>query len=213
MGLTGGLIAVAVILVIVSFYGNQISTFLTTAQTNAQNAYVTSTNAKVLAPNTSNPGTVVCNLHVTFKPQFDEQNLFSITSGQWKINGGASYNWFNCNVIGKLTTASLIPQFDNAYWQFGSASKQKLDLISVGQTIHLNLVITGSDGTVKSYQTDPFLTQSVTIPAGPVSTPQQFQFDYVIYNIPRQAYVIQVTSDIPINGNAVGQPYLQSISP
>lgn len=215
MGWEGGLIALGIVLVIVSFYGNQLSSFVTTYQTNAQNAYVASTNTKTLAPNTSNPGTVVCDLHVIFKPVIDEQAFYSISSNQWVINNGASYNWFNCNVVaGKLTTASLIPQIDNFYYQIGSSAKKKLDLISLGQTIHFNLIVTGADGSVKSFQTDPFLTQSYTLPAGTYSTPLQVpEFDFVIYNIPRQPYVIQVTSDIPINGNPVGQPYLQTINP
>ncbi|MDE1867721.1 MAG: hypothetical protein KGI08_08460, partial [Thaumarchaeota archaeon] len=158
MSWSTGLIVLVIFIALISFYGNQFSTVLTNYSSNLQTTAVQNANAKALAPNTSSPGTVICDLHITFKPQFNEQNAFSISSAQWQINGGASYNWFNCNVVGGLKQQSWIPQVDNFYYQLGTASKKKMDLISLGQTLHLNLVMTGKDGSVKSYQNDPFLT-------------------------------------------------------
>lgn len=211
MGVEGILIAVIILVVVFSFYGNQITSFLTTTQ----NSITQSTNAKTLTIPNDISGQTICDLHVVFKPNLDEQSVISISSDQWIMNHGASYNWFNCNVNSKAVTASLIPQVNDLYFQLGSnVKKQKqLNLVSLGQTIHYNLVVRSPDGFVKSYQTDPFLTQSVTIPSGEVQTPQQFVFDFVIYKVPRESLIIQVTSDIPINGSPVGSPYTQTISP
>lgn len=175
-------------------------------------------------------GQQVCNLKIIFTPNLVAQSLLGpsnplgsaglgVAGGQWQIPSGASYSWTNCHQYSNLlqmdwTPFSFIGDGPTTLNTLGTISTNDI-LLSAGQTVHLNLVILGPSGSQRSYTTDPFCTQlcaSISIPAGAVYVPKQYTFSFLILNLPRQNYQIQVTSELPINGNSAGVPYLQNVS-
>jgi len=161
----------------------------------------------------------VCNLKLIFQPNlvglpaFGQNINTAIISGiaGWSLPSGAStVSWTNCHSYG--VPASWIP----LNYTFGARTIQPNDILLTGaQTVHFNLVVIASDGSQRSYATDPLcLTYctSVTIPSGVVYVPKQYSFTFVIPNLPRQAYQIQINSELGFNGGNAGTPYIQNVS-
>lgn len=216
MDALGWIILGVIVVVGFSAFGNQITADLTALQ----NSEVTSTNAKTLAPNTSATGSVVCDLKITLTPTLTDQEALAVVNDfQWQMNNFAQYSWFNCVVVSGGTQPVLqslvTPQVNNLYYQLGTSVNQKLNVISTGQTVHLYLtVVNGITGVAQvSYQTNPFLVQTINIPAGIANLPTQYSYDFVVYNIPRTLYNVEVSSDIPINGGLTGAPITISVQP
>lgn len=207
------LIVLAIILVAVAVEWKQVQEIFS-----AGLATVQATNVASAIGISPKAGQYVCDLKIGFNPQLVSlpalgQSLgttpLGINAG-WQLQG-AQYSWQNCHNYG--TPLSLVP------WPYGVASSNALVpadiLLSSGGTVHIWLTVTAPDGSIKSYQSDPFCTQFCTtaqIPAGAVFVPKQYAFTFVITNIPKQSYTIGVTSEYGFNGNSAGQSYVQQVS-
>jgi hypothetical protein len=222
MGLGVGLIALAIILVVVFMFAGQVKELATSASSYLQAQGVN--NAIGINPQV---GQNVCDLKLVIQPQLVAlpgvgQNIGQAIIGAvagWSLPSSAvSTSWVNCHQYGNPFSMSWVP----LSWAttspvlsiLGSAQQQNI-LLSAGQTVHINLVLVAPDGTQKSYLTDPLCTSlctAVSIQAGILYVPQQYSFTFLITTIPRQTYQIQMSSELGFNGNNSGQPYIQTVS-
>lgn len=170
-------------------------------------------------------GQSVCDLKIVFSPQLVVAGGPSISGFVNLLTGtpalsinGATYGWQNCHQFASPFTMSFIP----LSWIYSLPNNNNTgalasnDIVfSGGQIVHFNLSVVAPNGNQRSYTTDPLCTQFCTafsIPTGSTYVPKQYTFTFVLTNLPKQSYRILVTSDLPINGQPIGTPYVQNVS-
>lgn len=211
--------AIVILVLVVVFY-NQAQEFATGLVQLGQ-ATTASTSLQI---NPSN-GQSVCDLKIVFTPQLVVAGGPSISGFVNLLTGtpalsmdGASYSWQNCHLYANPFTMSFMPLswLGSLPNTSGPPELSTNDIVfSGGQTVHFNLSVVSPNGNQRSYTTDPFCTQFCTqfsIPAGSTYVPKQYTFTFVITNLPKQSYKVLVTSDLPINGQQAGTPYVQNVS-
>lgn len=211
------LVFVLIVVALVAVFYGQASELWTSILNTSQ--ATTASNYLQINPS---PGQTTCDLKIVFAPQLvvsSNPTFIGLLAGipGWSLPYGASYSWQNCHQYGNPFTMSFIPfSYLGGTPQTTPQAFTPNDIVwSGGQTVHWNLVVQSPNGGLRSYTTDPFCTQyctSITINAGATYVPKQYTFTFVITNLPKQSYVVQATSDIPINGQSTGQPYLQNVS-
>lgn len=218
-----GIAVVAIIIVAAfAFFGSQLTEMINGLSNTVQGINVNN-NLQI------NPvaGQNVCNLKVVFTPtlvalpavgQNVNTAILGVVAG-WQLNG-AQYSWVSCHQYGNplqmnWTPFSWIasPPLQNSTSPISTLATNDI-LLSVGQTVHLDLTVVAPNGGTRSYTGDPFcseLCSSISIPAGAVFVPKQYTFTFVVTNLPQQNYQLQVTSELGFNGNGAGSPYMQNV--
>jgi len=169
-------------------------------------------------------GQSVCDLKITFQPNLvvaggpSASGLVNLLAGTpaWSITNGATYGWQNCHQYANPLSMSFVPlSWAGSFPSISSVTPNDF-VLSGGQNVKFNLSVIAPNGSQRSYTTDIFCTQFCTvarIPSGVTYVPKQYTFTFVITNLPRQTYQVQVVSDLGINGQDAGVPYKQNISP
>lgn len=166
-------------------------------------------------------GQQVCDFKMVIYPYFDAQG-FDVTLSAHLGNdaslGGlfqasnphpeaASYSWTGCYNYGTLDWLAFVPRLPDAL------PHNKLDFIILpaGQSVHFKLKFIAPDGKELTPSTNANLDQYVTFPAGAVGVPQSRTLTYLLHDLPKQTYNVEITSDIPINGQPAGTPYVYHV--
>lgn len=211
------LVIIIIVAIVGIFFANQAREFLASAA-----SYVTATGVQSSIGINPHAGQTVCDLKLTLPLTLTAQSLLGpslsagigVAGGMWQIPNGAVYSWQNCHQFGNLLGMSWVP----LSWITPQTSAiQPADvLVSTGQNVKINLVVVAPDGSLKSYQTDLLCLQlctTVSIPQGLVGVPKQYTVTFLVTGIPREPYQIQITSDLPINGQNAGVAYNQQVNP
>lgn len=236
-----GLIAVAIILVVIVFFYSQVS--------EAYDAFFEKLNegstAGKLKP-TAAPGQEVCDLKIIVRGDIDHV-LFSIPTilswnfgeestlfGLWTIDHGAfESSWLSCNTPNTLSFFNMIPvpqiekltePFDKIEPIINTDAKLQSFSIANPEFSKLTLIAFGSSSyamEISLHAGDKFLdknnksgmTKTVLIGAGIIPEPIGFEKTFLIENIPRQDYELKVVIvDQKINDMPSNNPYVTNIS-
>ena len=218
MNTEAAVILLIIAVAVVAVFGQQVQEIVLAGQTFLQASGVQSgigINPKA--------GQQVCDLKLVFQPNLiaqaalassgsSDNGAFISPIAAWSMPSGAkTVSWQNCHAYG--LPLSWAPWSNSAN---GTRVLQPADiLLSTGYTDHIWLTVLGPNGSVKSYLTDPLclsLCATAQIPSGAVFVPKSYTFTFLITNIPRQSYQIQLTSELPFNGQNAGAPYTQNVS-
>lgn len=200
MGIEGILIAIVIIIVVVAFYGSQLSNFFNYY---INQGYINLANQQTdkALQITPKSGQQVCTLKVVFKP-FISANV--VPPIYVRIdNGASSINWSSCHSA-TPSVADLLPTPD----------LQLLDLFGFFNPSPSGYKFQATLVTDDGKQTHPIVNPvpAVGLNNNISGVGQSFTLTFVFQNIPRQHYVLQISSDsIGINQAGSGNTYFQEI--
>ncbi len=214
MGVEGIIIGLVILVIAVSFYGTQVGDFyksitdtIALQNSNANIAKATTTTNNAL-PLTAKVGQQLCSLKVFFNPKL-ETPLGHLSPIQVTIDTGAkTINWYSCHST-TPTLAMLWPMLNPSLVN----GLQKLDFFNANPSVggyRFSGMIVADDGSQKNPLVNP--VPAIGLSTSTPADGQRFTLTYIYQDIPRQHYVLQVSStDIGINQGDVGNVYYQDI--
>lgn len=204
MGVTGALIAIAVILVVAGIFWAILSPIVF-GLINTATGFFTATQ---LTPRIGVDETV-CDLHVVVNGRADQDLFVNFgTFGFFLDNTDITTTWFDCFKISEFPTFELI---DLEARQ--DLTGFVLAIVEQKRDVNIELVDAGDATQRVDYLTQPQLRKSLTIPAQISISAYTFEIDFIVSNIPLRDYILRVTfEESQINGQERNVPFEVRIS-
>lgn len=200
MGFGTTLIALAIILVVLAYFGTQLSDLFNDIKKSAQ----TRADANVQKiPIYS--GETVCDLKIIIYGQVVEDGLpptikvrFGKDTDHPEI---VNSSWLNCDAPTKFSLLNL----------FDLPPPSPLALFVIDEKFHIEGVLRDSSGYKVDATIEPSLYKYIDLKAGITPTPLNFEKTFVINNIAKHDYTFDVYVGRQIIGKATGDPLTVSI--
>lgn len=207
MGIETTLIVIIIAVVLLMYFGGS---FLKTIGdfTELSKGYVDAAQIQIKPQK----GDTVCDLKLQVFGYLNEKYAFSplyVQLGEGtKHPEAVQYDWINCRTYGTL---SIIP-----FSIFGMVDGDKIREFAISvieEKFHIEVVLVASDGKKIDAHTQPTLYKYITLPAGVFPLPLEITKSFVISDIPRDKYTLQIYYGREINNLGAGTPYLKTINP